>query len=160
MVFSEPADPPRPVAHNSIFKLGRSYRHPRTRRDRPRSGGCHAQAHDSSYYSDYTFGVWSGNEIVPIGNAYFGFTDAELRQLDKWIRSNTTNAFGPVREVSKQLVFEVAFDSAQASKRHKSGVALRFPRINRIRWDKPASEAATLDEVTALILQGTPNNTL
>ena len=114
----------------------------------------------SSYYSDYTFGVWSGNEIVPIGKAYFGFTDAELRQLDKWIRSNTTNAFGPVREVSKQLVFEVAFDSAQASKRHKSGVALRFPRINRIRWDKPASEAATLDEVTALILQGTPNNTL
>ena len=114
----------------------------------------------SSYYSDYTFGVWSGNEIVPIGKAYFGFTDAELRQLDKWIRSNTTNAFSPVREVSKQLVFEVAFDSAQASKRHKSGVALRFPRINRIRWDKPASEAATLDEVTALILQGTPNNTL
>lgn len=105
----------------------------------------------SSFYSDYTFGVWSGNEIVPIGKAYFGFTDEELRQLDKWIRANTTNSFGPVREVTKQLVFEVAFDSAQRSKRHKSGVALRFPRINRIRWDKPANEASTLDDVTALI---------
>jgi DNA ligase-1 len=105
----------------------------------------------SSFYSDYTFGVWKGNEIVPIGKAYFGFTDAELRQLDKWIRANTTQAFGPVREVKKELVFEVAFDSAQESKRHKSGVALRFPRINRIRWDKPAAEAATLDDVRVLI---------
>jgi len=105
----------------------------------------------SSFYSDYTFGVWKGNEIVPIGKAYFGFTDAELRQLDKWIRANTVQAFGPVREVRKELVFEVAFDSAQESKRHKSGVALRFPRINRIRWDKPATEAARLDDVTTLI---------
>ncbi len=93
----------------------------------------------SSFYSDYTFGVWKGNEIVPIGKAYFGFTDEELKQLDKWVRSNTVAAFGPVREVRKELVFEVAFDSAQQSTRHKSGVALRFPRINRIRWDKPAS---------------------
>jgi DNA ligase-1 len=105
----------------------------------------------SSYYSDYTFGVWSGNEIVPIGKAYLGFTDAELKRLDKWIRANTTEAFGPVREVRKELVFEVAFDSAQDSKRHKSGVALRFPRINRIRWDKPAAEAATLADVRILI---------
>jgi DNA ligase-1 len=105
----------------------------------------------SSYYSDYTFGVWAGNDIVPIGKAYFGFTDEELRQLDKWIRANTIGAFGPVREVKKELVFEVAFDSAQKSGRHKSGVALRFPRINRIRWDKPATEAARLAEVEALI---------
>ncbi|RYE07298.1 MAG: cisplatin damage response ATP-dependent DNA ligase [Hyphomicrobiales bacterium] len=101
----------------------------------------------SSFYSDYTFGVWKGNEIVPIGKAYFGFTDEELKQLDKWVRNNTVAAFGPVREVRKELVFEVAFDSAQQSTRHKSGVALRFPRINRIRWDKPASEAATLDDM-------------
>ena len=105
----------------------------------------------SSYYSDYTFGVWKGNEIVPIGKAYFGFTDEELRRLDKWVRANTTQAFGPVREVRKELVFEVAFDSAQSSQRHKSGVALRFPRINRIRWDKPAVEAATLSDVQAFI---------
>ena len=101
----------------------------------------------SSFYSDYTFGVWKGNEIVPIGKAYFGFTDEELKQLDKWVRNNTIQAFGPVREVRKELVFEVAFDSAQESTRHKSGVALRFPRINRIRWDKPASEAATLADM-------------
>lgn len=101
----------------------------------------------SSFYSDYTFGVWKGNEIVPIGKAYFGFTDEELKQLDKWVRNNTVQAFGPVREVKKELVFEVAFDSAQQSTRHKSGVALRFPRINRIRWDKPASEAATLADM-------------
>lgn len=101
----------------------------------------------SSFYSDYTFGVWKGNEIVPIGKAYFGFTDEELKQLDRWVRNNTVAAFGPVREVRKELVFEVAFDSAQQSTRHKSGVALRFPRINRIRWDKPANEAATLDDM-------------
>jgi len=105
----------------------------------------------SSYYSDFTFGVWKGNEIVPIGKAYFGFTDEELRELDRWVRNHTVKAFGPVREVEKALVFEVAFDSAQASSRHKSGVALRFPRINRIRWDKPAQEAATLDEMQVFL---------
>jgi DNA ligase 1 len=105
----------------------------------------------SSFYSDYTFGVWKGNEIVPIGKAYFGFTDEELKQLDKWVRNNTVASFGPVREVKKELVFEVAFDSAQESTRHKSGVALRFPRINRIRWDKPAGEAATLDDMQVFL---------
>ena len=105
----------------------------------------------SSFYSDYTFGVWKGNEIVPIGKAYFGFTDEELKLLDKWIRANTLQAFGPVREVRKELVFEVAFDSAQESTRHKSGVALRFPRINRIRWDKPASEAGTLEDMAVFV---------
>jgi DNA ligase-1 len=105
----------------------------------------------SSFYSDYTFGVWKGNEIVPIGKAYFGFTDEELKLLDKWIRANTLQAFGPVREVRKELVFEVAFDSAQESTRHKSGVALRFPRISRIRWDKPAREAATLDDMMVFV---------
>jgi DNA ligase-1 len=105
----------------------------------------------SSFYSDYTFGVWKGNEIVPIGKAYFGFTDEELKQLDRWVRNNTVAAFGPVREVRKELVFEVAFDSAQESTRHKSGVALRFPRINRIRWDKPVNEAATLEDMQVFL---------
>ena len=107
----------------------------------------HGHGRRSSFYSDYTFGVWKGNELVPIGKAYFGFTDEELRELDRWVRTHTTNSFGPVREVAKELVFEVAFDSAQVSGRHKSGVALRFPRINRIRWDKPAAEAATLADM-------------
>jgi DNA ligase-1 len=105
----------------------------------------------SSFYSDYTFGVWKGNEIVPVGKAYSGFTDEELLKLDKWVRNNTINRFGPVREVKKELVFEVAFDSAQVSARHRSGVALRFPRINRIRWDKPAQEADTLENVSAFV---------
>jgi DNA ligase-1 len=105
----------------------------------------------SSFYSDYTFGVWKGNEIVPVGKAYSGFTDQELSQIDKWVRANTIGRFGPVREVKKELVFEVAFDSAQESLRHKSGVALRFPRINRIRWDKPAHEADKIDNVRMLI---------
>jgi DNA ligase-1 len=106
----------------------------------------------SSFYSDYTFGLWKGNEIVPIGKAYFGFTDEELKQLDKWIRGNTIERFGPVREVKKELVFEVAFDSAQQSKRHRSGVALRFPRINRIRWDKPAHEADRIETMARFII--------
>lgn len=105
----------------------------------------------SSFYSDYTFGLWEEGQIVPIGKAYFGFTDQELNQIDKWVRAHTTNRFGPVREVEKELVFEVAFDSAQFSKRHRSGVALRFPRINRIRWDKPASEADHLDTLKNMI---------
>ena len=105
----------------------------------------------SSFYSDYTFGIWRGNEIVPVGKAYSGFTDEELRELDKWVRAHTTNRFGPVREVEKLLVVELAFDSAHDSPRHKSGIALRFPRISRIRWDKPAGEADTIDTVRALI---------
>jgi DNA ligase-1 len=105
----------------------------------------------SSFYSDFTFGIWRGNEIVPVGKAYSGFTDDELRELDKWVRTNTTNRFGPVREVEKQLVVELAFDSAHDSPRHKSGIALRFPRISRIRWDKPASEADTIETVRTLV---------
>jgi DNA ligase 1 len=99
----------------------------------------------SSYYSDYTFGLWHNGELSPIGKAYFGFTDEELRALDKWVRNHTTARFGPVREVEKALVFEVAFDAVHRSTRHRSGVALRFPRINRIRWDKPAREADQLE---------------
>src|SRR6476469_5425154 len=110
----------------------------------------------SSFYSDYTFGCWDGDpdrgaELLPVGKAYFGFTDEELKQLDRYVRNHTVNRFGPVRETDKSLVFEVAFDSIHASKRHKSGVAMRFPRISRIRWDKPAHEADRMDAVRALI---------
>ena len=105
----------------------------------------------SSYYSDYTFGLWKEDQLLPIGKAYFGFTDEELLQLDRWIRNHTKQRFGPVREVAKELVFEVAFDAVNMSSRHKSGVALRFPRINRIRWDKPAAEADRLENLIRLI---------
>ncbi len=106
----------------------------------------------SSFYSDYTFGVWKGNELVPIGKAYSGFTDEELKRLDKWVRSHTISRFGPVREVEKNLVLEIAFDSAQESQRHKSGIALRFPRVNRIRWDKPAQEVESIEHIKEAIL--------
>ncbi|HEU5482835.1 MAG TPA: cisplatin damage response ATP-dependent DNA ligase [Sphingomicrobium sp.] len=102
----------------------------------------------SSYYSDYTFGCWSGDrQLLPVGKAYFGFTDEELKWLDRWVRNHTIERFGPVREVEKSLVLEVAFDSIHSSSRHKSGLAMRFPRISRIRTDKPAVEA---DRIAAL----------
>jgi DNA ligase-1 len=113
----------------------------------------------SSYYSDYTFGVWTqggqGDELVPVGKAYFGFTDEELLQIDRFVRRNTIERFGPVREVlhdpDRGLVLEVAFEGLQRSSRHKSGLAMRFPRINRLRWDKPPKEADRLDRLEALI---------
>lgn len=105
----------------------------------------------SSFYSDYTFGVWrEDGELVPVGKAYSGYTDEELLKIDRWIRNNTTGRFGPVREVSRGLVMEIAFDAAQFSTRHKSGVALRFPRIARLRWDKPPAEADRLETVRAI----------
>ncbi|APG48956.1 cisplatin damage response ATP-dependent DNA ligase [Phaeobacter porticola] len=101
----------------------------------------------SGYYSDFTFGVWDGDKLVPVGKAYFGFTDAELRKLDRFVRNNTTDRFGPVRAVKPELVLEVAFEGLNKSSRHKSGLAMRFPRINRIRTDKPALEAGSLEEL-------------
>jgi len=106
----------------------------------------------SSFYSDYTFGAWTDSgELLPVGKAYFGFTDEELKWLDRFVRNHTVNRFGPVREVEKTLVLEVAFDSIHESKRHKSGVAMRFPRISRIRTDKPAAEADTIAGLARLI---------
>ncbi|MBO9418095.1 cisplatin damage response ATP-dependent DNA ligase [Labrenzia sp. R4_2] len=113
----------------------------------------------SSFYSDYTFGLWraaeTGDELVPVGKAYFGFTDEELQQIDKFVRGNTTNRFGPVREVAYSkdhgLVLEVAFEGLNRSSRHKSGVAMRFPRISRLRWDKPAGEADRLETLEKLL---------
>jgi DNA ligase-1 len=105
----------------------------------------------SSFYSDYTFGVWRDGELTPIGKAYSGFTDDELRRLDRWVRNHTVRRFGPVREVIPEIVLEIACDSVHRSARHKSGLALRFPRVHRIRWDKPAGEADTLAAVERLL---------
>ncbi|WP_075222480.1 cisplatin damage response ATP-dependent DNA ligase [Acuticoccus yangtzensis] len=115
----------------------------------------------SSFYSDYTFGVWmegpEGDTLVPVGKAYFGFTDEELKEIDKFVRNNTVNRFGPVREVvheaNKGLVLEVAFEGLNASARHKSGVAMRFPRVSRLRWDKPPAEADRIDALRRLLPQ-------
>lgn len=106
----------------------------------------------SSYYSDYTFGCWTEDgELTPVGKAYSGITDEELRKLDRFVRTHTLEKFGPVREVEKSLVLEIAFDSIHLSKRHKSGVAMRFPRIHRIRDDKPAEEADRLETLKRLV---------
>ncbi|GGF87614.1 hypothetical protein GCM10007301_54360 [Azorhizobium oxalatiphilum] len=114
----------------------------------------------SSFYSDYTFGVWTkgeegGDVLVPVGKAYFGFTDQELIEIDKFVRRSTINRFGPVREVVHEpdegLVLEVAFEGLARSTRHRSGVAMRFPRIARLRWDKPPREADRLEALEALL---------
>jgi DNA ligase-1 len=106
----------------------------------------------SSYYSDYTFGCWTEEgELLPVGKAYFGFTDEELKWLDRWIRGHTVQRFGPVREVEKNLVLEVAFASFHLSGRHKSGLAMRFPRISRIRTDKPAAEADRIATLQSMV---------
>jgi DNA ligase-1 len=113
----------------------------------------------SSFYSDYTFGVWrdgpEGAELVPVGKAYFGFTDEDLRKLDRFVRQNTINRFGPVREVTHEpgegLVLEIAFEGLARSTRHKSGLAMRFPRIGRIRWDKRPADGDRIEVLEALL---------
>jgi DNA ligase-1 len=111
----------------------------------------------SSFFSDFTFGAWTGPDadgprrLVPVGKAYSGFTDAELGRLDRFVRENTVDRYGPVRALTPTLVVEVAFDAVQRSTRHKSGIAMRFPRFARIRWDKPATEADGLDQLAACI---------
>jgi DNA ligase-1 len=115
----------------------------------------------SSYYSDYTFGVWAADDaggddrLVPVGKAYFGFTDEELVQIDRFVRRHTTEKFGPVRHVTHTpdhgLVFEVAFEGLARSARHKSGVAMRFPRISRLRWDKPPRDADRLETLERML---------
>lgn len=121
----------------------------------------------SSFYSDYTFGVWLGGSdaadrdhsdgavLVPVGKAYFGFSDDELKQIDKYVRDNTVDRFGPVRAVRAEaghgLVFEVAFEGLNRSTRHKSGVAMRFPRISRLRWDKHPRDADRIETLEAML---------
>jgi DNA ligase-1 len=113
----------------------------------------------SGLYSDFTFGVWrsaaEGEELTPVGKAYFGFTDEELARLDRYVRDNTIDRFGPVRSVtaSKEagLVLEIAFEGLQRSPRHRSGLAMRFPRIHRIRWDKPSRDADRIETLEAML---------
>jgi len=113
----------------------------------------------SSLYSDYTFGCWTapeaeGGVLLPVGKAYSGFSDEELKWLDSFVRKQTTGRFGPVREVEKSLVLEVAFDAVNPSTRHKSGIAMRFPRISRIRRDKPANEADLIETLRRMTAAG------
>ena len=109
----------------------------------------------ASLHTDYTFAVWDGDTLVPFAKAYSGLTDVEIRELDAWIRRNTIEKFGPVRHVKPEHVFELGFEGIQASPRHKSGVAVRFPRILRWRTDKPANEADTIATLRDLMVQPT-----
>ena len=105
----------------------------------------------ASLYTDYTFSVWDGDKLVPIAKAYSGLTDAEIREVDAFIRRHMVEKFGPVRTVKPELVFELAFEGIQRSPRHKSGIAVRFPRILRRRADKPPSEADSLETIRAML---------
>ena len=107
----------------------------------------------ANLYTDYTFAVWKDDELVPFTKAYSGLTDAEFRQVDHFVKRNTLERFGPVRSVKPELVFELAFEGIQKSSRHKSGVALRFPRMKRWRKDKPVSEANTLEDLHQMLRQ-------
>lgn len=104
----------------------------------------------STLYTDYTFGLWDGDALVPVAKAYSGLDDAEILELDRWIRAHTTERFGPVRALEPFHVFELGFEAVNRSSRHKSGVAVRFPRILRWRHDKPAREADVLSTLKAL----------
>ena len=105
----------------------------------------------SNLYTDYTFAVKNGDQLVPFTKAYSGLTDKEIAEVDNWIRRHSLEKFGPVRTVQPELVFEIAFEGIAASNRHKSGVALRFPRINRWRKDKPVAEINTLEDLKELL---------
>lgn len=158
------AEPPEPAIEGLMLKDRRSRYVPGRRaglwykwKRAPLTADCvlmYAQrghGRRSSFYSDFTFGAWApGGQLLPVGKAYFGFTDAELKWLDKWVRDHTIGRFGPVREVEKSLVLEIAFDSIARSSRHKSGLAMRFPRIARIRTDKPAAEADHVETLARL----------
>ena len=102
-------------------------------------------------FTDYTFGVWDGDNLVPFAKAYSGLTDQEIRRVDAFVRRNTLEKHGPVRVVKPELVFELAFEGIQASSRHKSGVAVRFPRMARWRTDKRPEDADSLETVRALL---------
>jgi DNA ligase-1 len=105
----------------------------------------------ANLFTDFTFAVWSEGKLVPVTKAYSGLTDAEFREITAWVRKNTLQRFGPVRQVPPTHVFEIAFEGIQESPRHKSGVALRFPRMGRWRLDKPVAEANTLDDLKAML---------
>jgi len=105
----------------------------------------------TNLYTDYTFALWQGEELVTFAKAYSGLTDAEIKKVDQFVKQNTTERFGPVRQVKPELVFEIAFEGIAPSSRHKSGVAVRFPRILRWRHDKKIEAANSLDDLKALL---------
>jgi len=105
----------------------------------------------ATLYTDFTFAVWKGNDLIPFTKAYSGLTDAEFREITAWVKKNTLERYGPVRAVRPEHVFEIAFEGIQKSPRHKSGVALRFPRMARWRKDKPLAEANTFDDLQELL---------
>jgi DNA ligase-1 len=105
----------------------------------------------ANLFTDFTFAVRDGNALVPFTKAYSGLTDAEFAEITKWVQKHTLERFGPVRRVPPELVFEIAFEGIQASPRHKSGIALRFPRMLRWRHDKPVDEIDTIDSLRALL---------
>ncbi|WP_238369145.1 ATP-dependent DNA ligase [Heliomarina baculiformis] len=105
----------------------------------------------ANLFTDFTFAVWNGDDLVPFTKAYSGLSDEEFRKITAWVRKNTQERFGPVRQVTPEHVFEIAFEGIHASPRHKSGVALRFPRISRWRQDKPLQEANTLDDLKEML---------
>ena len=105
----------------------------------------------ANLFTDFTFAVWNGNDLVPFAKAYSGLTDAEFKEITAWVKKNTLERFGPVRHVTPAHVFEIAFEGIQESPRHKSGVALRFPRMSRWRKDKPLQEANTLDDLKDML---------
>ena len=107
----------------------------------------------ANLYTDYTFAVWDGEKLVPFAKAYSGLTDKEIKRVDSFVKKNTVDKFGPVRSVTPELVFEIAFEGIAKSSRHKSGVALRFPRIHRWREDKPAKEANTMEDLNKLLAE-------
>jgi DNA ligase-1 len=105
----------------------------------------------ANLYTDFTFAVYKGTELVPFAKAYSGLTDAEILEVNQWIKTHTRESFGPVRSVDAELVFELAFEGINRSPRHKSGIAVRFPRIVRWRRDKSVKDIATIEELTAKI---------
>ena len=105
----------------------------------------------ANLYTDYTFAVWDGEQLVPFAKAYSGLTDEEIKEVDRWVKQNTVERFGPVRSVKPELVFEITFEGINRSTRHKSGIALRFPRMARWRKDKKPNEANTLNDLNALL---------
>ena len=102
-------------------------------------------------YTDYSFALWKDKELIKFASAYSGLTNIEIKELDKWIRKNTIDKFGPVRSLKPEMVFEISFEKIQISKRHKSGIAVRFPRITKWRKDKKINDADSLDNAYKLM---------
>jgi ATP-dependent DNA ligase len=111
----------------------------------------------ATLYTDYTFGLWHEGALIPVAKAYSGLSDQEIHEVDAFVRGNTIGRFGPIRAVRPELVFELAFEGVQRSSRHKAGIAVRFPRMNRWRRDKPAVEADTLASLYGLLPERPPS---